>query len=211
MQSFASPAEMLDAHAAMFGTAGRQAAEIVIDWAARLFAVPIDPLQVRVILAPVEIGPYNRHAGYCASVGAAAAFILGNRHHCAFHHGDVVLAAPQRFTDFIIHELTHARQRQLMQQHGWNSTKRPGAGAHRDQGWYAAIAEACPNYLGVELPERLWPTGSRTRRGTLTEVEMCHWPRSIRALIEAKDPRLGAVMRAHSPDTATGARLGSVA
>ena len=63
-------------------------------------------------------------------------------------------------------------------------------GAHRDLGWYTAVAEACPRYLGFELPRSIWPTGPRTREGTLTEVEMCHWPNSLRALAEAGDPRL---------------------
>jgi hypothetical protein len=50
--------------------------------------------------------------------------------------------------DFIVHELTHARQAQLLREHGWEMKR----GAHRDLGWYTAVAEACPRYLGVEMP-----------------------------------------------------------
>jgi hypothetical protein len=35
-------------------------------------------LNIRVVLAPVELGPYNRHAGY--HFAGQGAFILGNRH-----------------------------------------------------------------------------------------------------------------------------------
>src|SRR5262249_40015736 len=95
-----------------------------------------------------------------------------------------------RFEDFIVHELTHARQAQLLLAHqngkGWQRNR----GAHRDLGWYTAIAEACPKYLSVECPRSSWPTGPRTRQGTLTEVEMTHWPESLRALALANDPRL---------------------
>src|SRR5262249_24734598 len=70
--------------------------------------------------------------------------------------------------------------------HGWRQTR----GAHRNQGWYTAVAEACPRYLGFELPPSIWPTGPRTRPGTLTEVEMTHWPDSIRALAMMEDERL---------------------
>ena len=64
MKPFRSPAEMLDAHELMFGEAGRQCAEVVLKWAGTLFAVPLESLNIRVVLAPVELGPYNRHAGY---------------------------------------------------------------------------------------------------------------------------------------------------
>ena len=64
MKPFRSAEEMLDAHEAMFGEAGRQCAEVVIRWAETLFAVPLDALNIRIVLAPVELGPYNRHAGY---------------------------------------------------------------------------------------------------------------------------------------------------
>ena len=81
-----------------------------------------------------------------------------------------------------------ARQAQLEAQHGWTRKR----GDHRDTGWYAAIAEACPNYLGVEFPRSSWPTGPRPKKGTnpLTEVEATHWPRSFRDLAAADDPRL---------------------
>ena len=53
MKPFASPTQMLDAHEAMFGQADRQAVEIVLKWAPKLFAVPLDPLSVRVVRAVV--------------------------------------------------------------------------------------------------------------------------------------------------------------
>jgi hypothetical protein len=58
-------------------------------------------------------------------------------------------------------------------------------GTHRERSWYAAIAEAAPNYLGVQFPEASWPTGPRPRKGsrTLSEVEATHWPHSFRDLI----------------------------
>jgi hypothetical protein len=63
MKPFRSPEEMLDTHERMFGEAGRQCAEIVLRWAGTLFAQPLDALNIRVVLAPVELGPENRHAG----------------------------------------------------------------------------------------------------------------------------------------------------
>jgi hypothetical protein len=87
MNPFGSADEMLTAHELMFGPAGRTAAELVLKWSRRLFAVPLDPLTVRVVLAPVEIGPYNKHTGYHFGDGCSA-FILGNRHHCEFRNGE---------------------------------------------------------------------------------------------------------------------------
>jgi hypothetical protein len=52
MKPFRSREEMLDAHELMFGNAGRQCAEIVLYWATTLFAVPLDVLNIRVVLAP---------------------------------------------------------------------------------------------------------------------------------------------------------------
>jgi hypothetical protein len=186
----------------MFGEAGRQCAEVVLKWATTLFAVPLDSLNIRVVLAPVELGPYNQHVGY-AYDGEQGAFILGNRHVVTLSHGTLMLKGrpenlwgPCGFEDFIVHELTHVRQAQLLREHtgerGW-AMKR---GAHRDLGWYTAVAEACPHYLGVELPRSSWPTGPRARNGTLTEVEMTHWPESLRALVFENDPRLPKTAKA---------------
>jgi hypothetical protein len=194
MKPFRSPEEMLDAHEAMFGEAGRQCAEVVLKWATTLFAVPCEVLNIRVVLAPVEIGPYNRHAGYCYGGEGKGALILGNRHIVQFNKGTLALkrsaeASVGGYEDFIVHELTHIRQDQLLREHagewGWSQT---GGNVHRDKGWYQAISEAAPNYLGVELPESVWP--KRNNPDTLTEPEMSHWPASIRALVEARDPRL---------------------
>jgi hypothetical protein len=187
MLPFASATEMLRAHQLMFGAAGQRCAEIVLDWAPRLFTTPIDPLTVRIVLAPVEIGPYNRHRGYHAGDGSTA-FILLNRHHVRLGSGGPEIVDEQALVDVIVHELTHTRQKQLFRANGWSA--RSGNGVHRDRGWYTAVAEACPNYLGVPLPQSVWPTGRRTRAGTLTEVEMTHWPNSIRELAQRGDPRL---------------------
>jgi len=196
VKPFRSPQEMLRAHELMFGEAGRQCAGVVLKWATTLFAVPLDNLNIRVVLAPVELGPYNRHNGYHYGREGQGTFILGNRHIVTLNGGTLTLVQssdgtfPDRYEDFIVHELTHARQAQLLREHagekGWKKTR----GAHRDLGWYTAVAEACPHYLGAELPRSSWPTGPRTRNGTLTEVEMTHWPDSLRALISKNDPRL---------------------
>jgi hypothetical protein len=175
----ASAAEMLRAHQLMFGAAGQLCAEIVLDWAPRLFAAPIDPLTVRIVLAPVELGPYNRHRGYQAGDGSTA-FILLNRHHVRLRSGGLEIIDDQALVDVIVHELTHTRQHQLFQTNGWAA--REGNGVHRDLGWYTAVAEACPNYLGVPLPPSVWPTGRRTRPGTLTEVEIA-WRAGSRPLL----------------------------
>ena len=201
MKPFRSPDEMLDVHELMFGEAGRQCAEVVLKWAGTLFAVPLDTLKIRVVLAPVEIGPYTRHAGYCYGGEGKAALILGNRHIVQFNCGTLVLNQSRlaengvgRFEDFIVHELTHVRQEQLLRENAWKVRR----GAHRDLGWYTAVAEACPQYLGVECPRSSWPTGPRPRKGanTLTEVEMTHWPGSLRLLAMENDPRLPKVAKA---------------
>jgi hypothetical protein len=195
MKPFPSASVLLDAHEFMFGPAGRTCAEIVLNWAPKLFAEPIDPLAVRVVLAPIELGPYNKHTGYHVGDGRTT-FILGNRNQCAFCSGELVLHDRHRIEDFIVHELTHARQKQLHQQNGW--TFAADRGAHRDKGWYTAVAEACPTYLGAQLPASSWPTGPRTRGGTLTEVDMTHWPGSLRALVEANDARFQPIAPAAS-------------
>src|SRR4249919_3387816 len=137
MKPFRSPAEMLDAHELMFGTAGRQCAEVVVKWAACLFAVPLEVLNIRVVLAPVELGPYNRHAGYHYGREDNGTFILGNRHIVELNTGSLVLKAPAEsvvssFEDFIVHELTHARQAQLLHEHQGEDSWKVTRGAHRD-------------------------------------------------------------------------------
>jgi hypothetical protein len=47
----------------VFGEAGRHCAEIAVRWVETLIAQPLEALNIRVVLAPVELGPYNRHAG----------------------------------------------------------------------------------------------------------------------------------------------------
>src|SRR6516165_5328270 len=92
----------------------------------------------------------------------------------------VLVRSLQNLEDFIVHELTHHRQQQLLREHAddpvWTKTR---GGKHRDKGWYAAIAEAAPKYLGVSFPESSWPTGPRShkreRNPTLSEKEATHW------------------------------------
>jgi hypothetical protein len=183
MKRFLSADQMITAHELMFGAAGRTCAELVLRWAPILFAVPLDPLTIRVVLAPVEIGPYNKHQGYHYGDGSEA-FILANRHHISLN---LEILDRQDIEDLIVHEMTHMRQQQLLKQHAFRvNTSR---GVHRDQGWYTAVAEACPNYLGYELPRSSWPTGPRTRAGTLTETDMTHWPEAIRDLAVSGDAR----------------------
>jgi hypothetical protein len=119
MKPFRSRDEMLDAHELMFGDAGRQCAEIVLRWATVLFSVPLDVLNIRVVLAPIELGPYNRHAGYRYGPEGKGVFILVNRHVARLNHGTLTLVQDQWLSDdFIVHELTHARQAQLLREHG---------------------------------------------------------------------------------------------
>jgi hypothetical protein len=186
MQPFVSEDQMVHAHELMFGAAGRTCAELVLRWAPILFAVPLNPLAIRVVLAPVEIGPYNKHRGYHHGDGTQA-LILANRHHVG---PDLTILDHQEMEDFIVHELTHARQQQLLKQNGWRVNV--SRGAHRDLGWYAAVAEACPAYLQFVLPRSSWPTGPRTRAGTLSESDLTHWPRTIRNLAATGDSRLCA-------------------
>jgi hypothetical protein len=168
MRPFRSHEQMLDAHELMFGDAGRRCAEIVLYWATTLFAAPLDALNIRVVLAPVELGPYNRHVGYQYGRDGEGVFILGNRHVVRLNHGTLTLVQDSHWLsgDFIVHELTHVRQAQLLREHGSDKDwKRKRGGVHRDRGWYAAIAEACPKYLGVEFPQSSWPTGHGRERG----------------------------------------------
>jgi hypothetical protein len=149
VKPFRRAEQMLDAHELMFGVAGRQCAKVILRWATILFAVPLDALNIRIVLAPVELDPYNRHAGYHYKPGEGA-FIPGNRHIVDLKTGMLVLKQHEAesllagLEDFIVHELTHARQAQLEREHGWKRTR----GDHRDLGWYAAVAEACPQAAG---------------------------------------------------------------
>jgi hypothetical protein len=195
MKPFTTRKQMLDAHEMMFGAAGRTCAELVVKWADTLFTKKLGALNIRVVLAPVELGPYNRHTGYHYGGNGGGTFILANRHRTAFADGTLTLTEKRTGNDtedFIVHELTHARQAQLACAHKSERKWMVGSerGAHRSRTWYAAVAEACPKYLGFELPEEVWPTGAHTRPGTLTEVEMTHWPMSLRELRQAGDKRL---------------------
>jgi len=196
MRRFDSVAEMVAVHEAMFGDAGRYCAEAIVR-SATAFDEPVDALAIRIMLAPVEIGPYNRHSGYVSGSrvgGGGFSFILGNRHICEIaDDGSVILCSnkyAERTADFVMHELTHLRQGQLIRKHGYPQTR----GDHRDKGWFHAISEAAPRYLGVAFPRSIWPVQKpKPGCGRLTEVEVTHWPTSFRQLIASGDPRLRAV------------------
>jgi len=131
MKPFRSREEMLDAHELMFGNAGRKCAEIVLHWATTLFAAPLDVLNIRVVLAPVELGPYNRHAGYQYGHDGEGVFILGNRHIVRLNHVTLTLVQDGHWLsdDFIVHELTHARQAQLLREHSTDKDWKKNAAA----------------------------------------------------------------------------------
>jgi hypothetical protein len=189
MKPFSSQAEMIETHERMFGEAGRICAELICRHVA-LFNEPLDPLGIRVVLAPVEIGPYNKHHGYTNGFN----FILVNRHLCRHSNGAFYLA--EQIEDILVHELTHLRQTIVLGGHVPGGSR----GTHRDSGWYGAIAEAAPRYLGVAFPPAKWPklksvrAGSRVRKteepDRITEVEATHWPYMFRELIAAGDERL---------------------
>src|SRR4029077_21112394 len=100
-----------------------------------------------------EMGGYNRHYGWTNS----ANLILGNS-----ETEKIILRDLQFAKDFIVHELTHHRQRNLL---GYRASERGTRGVHRDRGWYGAIAEAAPRYLGVAFPESIWPRQKSVRKG----------------------------------------------
>jgi hypothetical protein len=66
--------------------------------------VPLDPCRIRIALAPVEICPYNRHAGYVQR-GGTVHLILGNRHIVRFGEAGVLqLNDAESAEDFFVHE-----------------------------------------------------------------------------------------------------------
>jgi hypothetical protein len=205
MKPFRSIDEMIDTHELMFGAAGRFCAEAVCRHVT-LFDEPLNPLWIRVVLAPIELGPYNRHYGYTSlppreAAGNTFRLILGNRHICKLDRdGSIVLLDQIETEDFIVHELTHHRQDILL---ACNPKQNQTRGVHRDPGWYGAIAEAAPRYLEMAFPQTIWPKLKSKRTGVtvmkindptrLTEVEACHWPHSFRSLIAAQDKRIASI------------------
>lgn len=185
---FASADEMVSHHVTMYGSIGQIAAEAVLRYAS-LFP-GLNPLDFRILLAPVELRPYNKHIGYTVSrrrQAHAPRYILGNRHVCRWQDdGSIGLACDHQFMiDFLVHEMTHHRQADILLRDGIRQNR----GSHRDRGWYRAIEEAAPAYLGVEFPSERWPR-QKTRNGRLTEVETCRWPHTFRELIANRDTRL---------------------
>ena len=168
MNPFSSISEMVDTHELTFGEAGRLCAEMVCRHV-HLFDEPLNPLWIRVILAPIELGPYNRHYGYTNAVPRENAensftLIFGNRHICGLaSDGSITLRNRTETEDFIVHELTHHRQAILLARNLWIPNARRGV--HRDKGWYSAIKEASPRYLGVPFPESARPKMKSKRKG----------------------------------------------
>jgi len=181
---------MISHHALMYGEIGQIAAEAVVRWGS--LWPGLDALDFRILLAPVELGPYNRHLGYTHTCRPAHAprYILVNRKICRWEEdGTIGLARDHQFMiDILVHEMTHHRQRDIINRDGIGQTR----GGHRDRGWYKAIQEAAPKYLGVEFPPERWPK-QKPCGGRLTEVEACRWPHSFRPLIASKDARLSPV------------------
>jgi hypothetical protein len=95
MKAFQSIEQMLETHELMFGPAGRSCAELVQKWAKNLFLDPLDDLNIRIVLAPVELGPYNKHVGYhYRGHNEDGTFILGNRHIVELADGVLRLRKP---------------------------------------------------------------------------------------------------------------------
>jgi hypothetical protein len=183
---------MLAHHRGLFGHAGETVAGILLKWCPVLFDIPLDPLAFRVVLAPIEMGPYNQHYGYS---NIEAGFILLNRKCCEFdpqHHQQIVLSG--NVEDVLVHELTHSRQVMLLGRHHVGGSR----GSHRDVAWYQAVSEGCLKYLGAEFPRSIWPRSKSVRRaksvykepiaGALDEVTVCHWPQAMRPLVGTRLP-----------------------
>jgi hypothetical protein len=188
---FASSDAMITQHVTMYGPIGQTAAEAVLRYAP-LFP-ELHPLDFLVLFAPIELGPYNRHAGYTVTHRSTKAprYIVGNRHMCRFDDDGFIVPAcdQQDLIDFLVHEITHQRQEIILRRY---HIRQPRA-KHNDRGWYGAIAEAAPAYLGVTFPPERWPLQNAERSlaaGRLTETEAYHWPNSFRELIAQRDTRL---------------------
>jgi hypothetical protein len=129
---FASADEMVSHHVRMYSSIGQLAAEAVLTWAS--LWPGIDPLDFRIVLAPVELGPYNNHVGYTVTRREAHAprYILGNRHICRWEKdGSIVLACDHQYMiDFIVHEMAHHRQADILLRDSIGQNR----GKHRDNG-----------------------------------------------------------------------------
>jgi hypothetical protein len=180
---FASADEMVAHHVTMYGSIGQIAAEAVLRWAS--LWPGLNPLDFLIVFAPDELGPYNRYVRYTVTRRRPDApwYIVGNRHiGCLRDDGFI---DHQFMIDFIVHEMAHHRQADILLRDGIH----PNRGSHRDRGWYKAVEEAALAYLGVEFPTERWPR-QKARDGRLTEVELTRWPHTFRELIAQHDPRL---------------------
>jgi hypothetical protein len=200
IKPFKSDKEMIAHHVAMFGPLGQIAAEAVLRWAS--LWPGIDPLDFRVLLAPIELAPYGRHHALTVPPPQPGGprIILVNRWVVGWRaDGSIGLTGEydeQRFIDLLVHEMTHQRQWNLLRDDPSLHTARGEHADHHDGGWYGAVTEAAPAYLGVEFLEERWPKQKvkvGDGSGRLTEVEACHWPRTFRALIAKGDTRLSPV------------------
>jgi hypothetical protein len=162
----------------------------VLRHAETLFDEPIDPLRFRIVLAPCEMGAYDNHAGW-TTANQALPIILLNRHICRICGCAIALNNELNIEDTIVHELTHVRQFALIARDPKIKLNR---GCHRDRGWFGAVSEAAPRYLGVTMPVSIWPKQKASdQKQRITEVEVTHWPQSFRRLIANGDSRLASV------------------
>jgi len=183
-----------EAAATLYGTETANLIYDSVEWTAEVaFRGEITAARP-VILAPIEMGAYNRHDGWYGPRKGQAGVILVNRHHVGgsdwFNIKDV-----DSFRDVLIHEMTHAYQTEVVLK--WNRPKF-GRGPHRHESWFEAVSFAAPAVLGVELPRSVWPSrksvrvgGSiqkENRVGHFTEVEFTHWPAGLRKAIDRAQP-----------------------
>jgi hypothetical protein len=167
----------------------------VLEWAAEVGFKGAVTAARPVILAPAEMGPYNRRSGwYGPRLNGQVGPILVNRHHVSLDK-----ASPDWFAlrdrwdlqDTLVHELTHAYQHEvLIKRDGRDKTYDPTRGPHRCKSWYEAVSVACPGLFGIEVAREFWPLKKSVRVGskvtkvipdnTIPETVMTHWPESFR-------------------------------
>jgi hypothetical protein len=171
-------------YTAMYGdTTGNFIVDSLI-WIQRFCYPSVECSTLRILLAPHEMSPYNRFAGYCH---AASGYILFNRHRVNLHCDGIDIGGYQSFFETLVHEVAHARQSQLLKENmgrrGWAQHR----GHHRDRGWYYAVAEAFPALFNRVLTEDCMPifTSKRSsngspipclKEGALSETDLCSFP-----------------------------------
>src|SRR5215472_4041243 len=93
IRPFQSADEMIAHHVQMYGDIGQMTAEAVLRWAP--LWPGLDALHFRILLSPVELGPYNKHIGYTVTRRPqhAPRYILGNRHICRWQEDGTIAPA----------------------------------------------------------------------------------------------------------------------